>query len=75
MELINPQADVREFIEFNDTNCLPPYKFEFIPYVSDISEKPSDGSGSGISSSKFFLFFNLSLFLLKFYNKIFSCVF
>jgi len=38
MELINTQADIREFIELHDTNCLPPYKFEFIPYISDIHE-------------------------------------
>ena len=42
MELINSQADIREFIELNDTNCLPPYKFEFIPYISDINEGNSE---------------------------------
>ncbi len=42
MELINSQTDIREFIEVNDTNCLPPYKFEFIPYISDIQENQAE---------------------------------
>lgn len=39
MEGINVQYDIREFIETNSTNDIPPYKFEFIPYVSEIESK------------------------------------
>lgn len=39
MENINVQSDIREFIEKNATNSLPPYKLEFIPYVSEIESK------------------------------------
>lgn len=35
MESINVQSDIRDFIEANSTNRLPPYKFDFVPYVSD----------------------------------------
>lgn len=35
METINIQSDIRNFIEKNATNALPPYKFEFIPYMSE----------------------------------------
>jgi septal ring factor EnvC (AmiA/AmiB activator) len=39
MEGINAQADIRSFIERNATNSLPPYKFEFIPYASEIDSR------------------------------------
>ncbi len=39
MESINVQADIRRFIESNATNSLPPYKFEFIPYLSEIDSR------------------------------------
>ena len=35
MESINIRKDIKNFINKNATNALPPYKFEFIPYVSD----------------------------------------
>jgi hypothetical protein len=47
METINVQADIRGFIEKNTTNCLPPYKFEFIPYQSEID------SQSNLESNKY----------------------
>jgi hypothetical protein len=37
IDSINTNADIKEFIEKNSTNTLPPYKFEFIPYTSDVS--------------------------------------
>ncbi len=39
MESINVKFDLREFIENNSTNNIPPYKFEFIPYLSEIDSK------------------------------------
>jgi hypothetical protein len=39
IEVINTTADIKEFIEKNATNLLPPYKFEFIPYTSDAQTK------------------------------------
>lgn len=39
MESINVQADIRSFIEKNSTNSLPPSKFEFIPYMTDIDSR------------------------------------
>lgn len=47
MEGINIQADIRAFIEKNATNALPPYKFEFIPYISEIDSR------SNIESQKY----------------------
>jgi hypothetical protein len=41
MEAVNVQADIRNFIETNATNSLPPYKFDFIPYVSELEAKNS----------------------------------
>lgn len=41
MENINIQQDIREFIENNSTNDIPPHKFEFIPYISEIESKNS----------------------------------
>lgn len=39
IDTINTQADIREFIEKNATNFPPPYKFEFIPYSSEVQTK------------------------------------
>lgn len=39
IEVINTTTDIKEFIEKNATNLLPPYKFEFIPYTSDVQTK------------------------------------
>jgi hypothetical protein len=39
IETVNTSADIKEFIEKNATNLLPPYKFEFIPYTSDVQTK------------------------------------
>lgn len=39
VESINTQADIKDFIEKNATNLPPPYKFEFIPYTSDVQTK------------------------------------
>ncbi len=44
MENINTQYDIREFIENNSTNDIPPYKFEFIPYISEIDTKSTVGT-------------------------------
>ena len=46
MENINIQSDIREFIEQNSTNHLPPYKFEFIPYVSEIESKNNSSNSN-----------------------------
>jgi hypothetical protein len=39
IEIINTQADIKDFIDKNATNMPPPYKFEFIPYTSDANTK------------------------------------
>jgi hypothetical protein len=39
MENINILSDIRSFIEKNATSALPPYKFEFVPYVSEFDNK------------------------------------
>ena len=39
MESVNIQADIRSFVESNATNSLPPRKFDFIPYITDIDSK------------------------------------
>jgi len=36
MENINIVSDIRNFIEKNSSSALPPYKFEFVPYVSEL---------------------------------------
>jgi hypothetical protein len=41
MENINILSDIRNFIEKNSTNSLPPYKFEFVPYISEYENKLS----------------------------------
>lgn len=52
MESINVQYDIREFIESNSTNDIPPYKFEFIPYISEIDSKNIAASnGNNIQNS------------------------
>jgi hypothetical protein len=52
MENINVQYDIREFIENNSTNDIPPYKFEFIPYISEIESKnTSANNGNSIQNS------------------------
>lgn len=35
MEGIAIKDDIRKYIEKNSTDKLPPYKIEFIPYISD----------------------------------------
>jgi hypothetical protein len=42
VETINSQSDIREFIDKNATNVPPPFKFEFIPYSSEVEIKVSD---------------------------------
>ncbi len=39
IEIVNSQSDIKDFIEKNATNMPPPYKFEFIPYTSDVSTR------------------------------------
>lgn len=39
IEGVNTQADMKDFIEKNSTNSVPPFKFEFIPYASDVHTK------------------------------------
>jgi len=51
MENINVQYDIREFIENNSTNDLPPYKYEFIPYISEIDSKNTLTSNSNNSQN------------------------
>ena len=52
MENINVQYDIREFIENNSTNDIPPYKFEFIPYISEIDSKNTvSNNGQNIENS------------------------
>lgn len=52
MENINVQYDIREFIENNSTNDIPPYKFEFIPYISEIESKSiTANNGNNIQNS------------------------
>lgn len=47
MEGINIQSDIRSFIEKNATNALPPYKFEFVPYMTEIDSR------ANVESSKY----------------------
>ena len=42
MESINIQNDIKEFVDNNSTNDVPPYKYEFIPYISEIDSKSND---------------------------------
>jgi hypothetical protein len=42
IELVNTNFDIKDFIEKNSTNIFPPYKFEFIPYTSDVQTKHYD---------------------------------
>jgi hypothetical protein len=44
MESIDAHADIREFIEKNSTRGGLPYKFEFIPYTSEVFLKNNDNS-------------------------------
>ena len=44
METIDSKADIRDFIEKNATKGLPPYKFEFIPYTSEIFTKNNENN-------------------------------
>ena len=39
MENINILSDIRNFIDKNSNSALPPYKFEFVPYVSELENK------------------------------------
>lgn len=39
MENISIQQDVKEFIDNNATKDVPPYKFEFVPFISEIDNK------------------------------------
>lgn len=39
VETVNTNADIKDFIEKNATNLLPPYKFEFVPYTSDVQTR------------------------------------
>jgi hypothetical protein len=41
-DLVNTQSDIKDFIEKNSTNVFPPYKFEFVPYTSDVQTKHFD---------------------------------
>ena len=42
IDIINSNTDIKDFIEKNSTNMYPPYKFEFVPYSSDVQTKPDD---------------------------------
>ena len=62
MESINVKRDLRQFIFRNSTNDLPPYKFEFVPYISSYDyDKDDTISKTIISNVKEFIsnvFFN-----------------
>ena len=49
MESINIRKDVKNFINKNATNALPPYKFEFMPFVSDFDANPNSYANSDIN--------------------------
>ena len=49
MESINIRKDVRNFINKNATNALPPYKFEFMPFVSDFDANSNSYANSDIN--------------------------
>lgn len=53
-EQVDPGHDIKAFIEGNQTNFLPPYKFEFMPYISqlDNSNLSSFIQGSYSTGSK-----------------------
>ena len=44
IEKINSDVDTKEFIEKNNTFCLPPFKCEFIPYTFEIPTSAFDQS-------------------------------
>jgi hypothetical protein len=48
IETINSQDDIKEFIEKNATNLPLPFKFEFIPYSSEVQTKISDQSPNSL---------------------------
>lgn len=48
IEEVNPVNDIKEFISENSTNSLPPFKFDFIPYNSELQTRPIEYQGSSI---------------------------
>jgi len=50
MESIDSKADIRDFIEKNSTKGLPPYKFDFVPYTSEVFTKNNENN---IPTSKY----------------------
>ena len=55
MEDINIKKDVLSFINSNTTNDIPPYKFEFIPYISEYDLKKTSTNDSTISTVRTFI--------------------
>lgn len=42
MEKIDSNNDIRKFIDSNVSNSLPPYKFDYIPYISELGTKKDE---------------------------------
>lgn len=45
---VNGALDIKEFISENSTNTLPPFKFDFIPFNSELQTKPIEYQGASI---------------------------
>lgn len=59
VEEIFAQNDIKEFIIANSTNSLPPFKFDYIPYNSELQTKPVDfqsGNIEIVNNVKSFIF-------------------
>ena len=55
MEDINIKKDIFSFINNNSTNDIPPYKYEFVPYISEYDLKKTSTNDSVISSVRTFI--------------------
>ena len=55
-EAINTTEDIKMFIEKNSTNSLPPYKFEFVPYTSEVQSRHYEQASYPIGKIKLFLY-------------------
>jgi hypothetical protein len=48
IEEINAFNDIKDFVTQNSTNSLPPFKFDFIPYCSELPTRPIEYQGSSV---------------------------
>lgn len=48
VEYITSHNDIKEFLAANSTNSLPPFKFDYIPFNSELQTKPIDYQSSNI---------------------------